>query len=127
MRPWLLQHPSDTAVGMMLLVSSENLLLIFVALELTSLPLYALTAFNKGDVDAIADCVTDDFEWRLNAGGIDLNRDWGTFSQPETTALSQWIVAAAGGRRVVSMMDFHSTDKTVIYAPPLEKIGRAHV
>jgi hypothetical protein len=58
--------------------------------------------------------------WRLNAGGIDLNRDWGTFSQPETTALSQWIVAAAGGRRVVSMMDFHSTDKTVIYAPPLE-------
>ncbi len=37
-------------VGMMLLVSSDNLLLIFVALELTSLPLYALTAFNKGDV-----------------------------------------------------------------------------
>lgn len=37
-------------VGMMLLVSSDNLLLIFVALELTSLPLYALTAFNKSDV-----------------------------------------------------------------------------
>ena len=35
------------AVGMMLLVSSDNLLLVFVALELTSLPLYALTAFNK--------------------------------------------------------------------------------
>ncbi len=38
------------AVGMMLLVSSDNLLLIFVALELTSLPLYALTAFNKNNV-----------------------------------------------------------------------------
>ncbi len=62
----------------------------------------------------------DDGNWRLNAGGIDLNRDWGTLSQPETKALSQWIVAAAGGRRVVSMMDFHSTDKTVIYAPPLD-------
>ena len=37
-------------VGMMFLVSSDNLLLIFVALELTSLPLYALTAFNKCDV-----------------------------------------------------------------------------
>ncbi len=37
-------------VGMMLLVSSDNLLLIFVALELTSLPLYALTAFNKSNV-----------------------------------------------------------------------------
>ncbi|MEQ1783891.1 MAG: FixH family protein, partial [Hyphomonadaceae bacterium] len=58
--------------------------------------------------------------WRLNAGGVDLNRDWGAFSQPETKALSQWIIAAAGGRRVVSMMDFHSTDKTVIYAPPPE-------
>ena len=62
----------------------------------------------------------DEGNWRLNAGGVDLNRDWGTFSQPETKALSQWIIAAAGGRRVASMMDFHSTDKTVIYAPPLE-------
>lgn len=62
----------------------------------------------------------DQGNWRLNAGGIDLNRDWGTFSQPETKALSQWIITAAGGRRVSSMMDFHSTDKTVIYAPPLD-------
>jgi transcriptional regulator with XRE-family HTH domain len=28
--------------------------------------------------------------------------------------------AAGGDRRVVAMMDFHSTDRTVIYAPPLE-------
>jgi NADH-quinone oxidoreductase subunit N len=34
-------------VGLMLLVSSENLLMIFIALELLSLPLYVLTAFNK--------------------------------------------------------------------------------
>ncbi len=40
------------AVGMMLLVSSDNLLLIFVSLELTSLPLYALTAFNKSSVQS---------------------------------------------------------------------------
>ncbi|MDA0656904.1 MAG: nuclear transport factor 2 family protein [Proteobacteria bacterium] len=25
-------------------------------------------AFNKGDVEAILECVTDDFEWRLAAG-----------------------------------------------------------
>jgi cytosolic carboxypeptidase protein 6 len=62
----------------------------------------------------------DGGHWRLNAGGVDLNRDWGTFSQPETKALSEWIKEQAGGRRVVSMMDFHSTDKTVIYAPPLD-------
>lgn len=62
----------------------------------------------------------DDGNWRLNAGGIDLNRDWGPFTQPETRALSSWILDQAKGRRVVSMMDFHSTFKTTIYAPPLD-------
>jgi NADH-quinone oxidoreductase subunit N len=37
------------AVGMMFLVSSEDLLMIFISLELTSLSLYILTAFNKRD------------------------------------------------------------------------------
>lgn len=36
------------AIGMMLLVGSEELLMIFVALELTSICLYILTAFHKG-------------------------------------------------------------------------------
>ena len=31
-------------------------------------------AFNKADVDAIADCVTEDFEWRLNTGGAPTGR-----------------------------------------------------
>lgn len=62
----------------------------------------------------------DGGNWRLNSGGVDLNRDWGQFTQPETKALSDWIMAQAGDRRVVAMMDFHSTDRTVIYAPPLE-------
>ncbi len=35
------------AVGMMLLISANNLLMIFLALELLSVPLYILTAFNK--------------------------------------------------------------------------------
>lgn len=62
----------------------------------------------------------DGGHWRLNAGGMDLNRDWGNFTQPETRTLSTWIREQAGNRRVVSMMDFHSTDRTVIYAPPLD-------
>lgn len=36
------------AVGMMLLISAEELVMIFVALELTSICLYILTAFHKG-------------------------------------------------------------------------------
>jgi NADH-quinone oxidoreductase subunit N len=35
------------AIGMMFLVSSEDILVIFISLELTSLSLYILTAFNK--------------------------------------------------------------------------------
>lgn len=37
-------------VGMMFLVSAEDLLMVFVALELTSLSLYILTAFNKHSI-----------------------------------------------------------------------------
>lgn len=40
------------AIGMMLLVSSDHLLMIFLALELTSLPLYILTAFNKRSLES---------------------------------------------------------------------------
>jgi NADH-quinone oxidoreductase subunit N len=39
-------------VGMMFLVSAEDILMIFVALELTSLSLYILTAFNKRNVNS---------------------------------------------------------------------------
>src|SRR4029077_17947800 len=38
------------AIGMMLLISAEELLTIFVALELTSICLYILTAFHKGEL-----------------------------------------------------------------------------
>ncbi len=38
------------AIGMMLLISAEELLTIFVALELTSISLYILTAFHKGEL-----------------------------------------------------------------------------
>ena len=31
-------------------------------------------AFNKADAEEIAACVTDDFEWRLNAGGAPAGR-----------------------------------------------------
>jgi NADH-quinone oxidoreductase subunit N len=38
------------AIGMMLLISAEELITIFVALELTSVSLYILTAFHKGEL-----------------------------------------------------------------------------
>src|SRR4030095_6383866 len=38
------------AVGLMLLVGSEELLMIFIGLELLGLSLYVMTAFDKSDV-----------------------------------------------------------------------------
>ncbi|SPE51422.1 NADH-quinone oxidoreductase subunit N 2 [Verrucomicrobia bacterium] len=40
------------AVGMMFLVSAEDILMIFISLELTSLSLYILTAFNKENIQS---------------------------------------------------------------------------
>lgn len=62
----------------------------------------------------------DGGHWRLNRGGIDLNRDWGPFTQPETRALTDWILGETTGRQVIAFFDFHSTNRDVIYAPPLD-------
>lgn len=56
--------------------------------------------------------------WRHNLGGTDLNRDWGPFTQPETRALGRAISTAASRAPIVAVIDFHSTQRDVIYAPP---------
>ncbi len=55
--------------------------------------------------------------WRCNANGVDLNRDWGRFSQPETRAIGQSILdcRAAGRRSLYLLLDFHSTYEDVFY------------
>ena len=54
--------------------------------------------------------------WRTNANGVDINRDWGTFAQPETRALRDALAARGiGPGRVVFVIDFHSTEQDVFY------------
>lgn len=53
--------------------------------------------------------------WRANRGGIDLNRDWGHFSQPETRAVRDWLGSLSSGIRPVVMIDFHSTRRNLFY------------
>lgn len=55
--------------------------------------------------------------WRHGAGGIDGNRDWAKYRQPEARQVANDIVARAreAGSRVVLGMDFHSTWKDVYY------------
>ncbi len=54
--------------------------------------------------------------WRLNLGGVDLNRDWGPFEQPETALVGDLLDELdASAARIRMFVDFHSTDKNVFY------------
>src|SRR5690606_36518233 len=55
--------------------------------------------------------------WRHNMNGVDLNRDWKNFLQPETQAVRDRLVKLASekGARVFLMLDFHSTQQDVFY------------
>ena len=60
--------------------------------------------------------------WRHNTGGVDLNRDWGPFTQPETRLIGDLMhgVSADPARKLRLMMDFHSTQGDVFYTIPDE-------
>lgn len=54
--------------------------------------------------------------WRNNLGGVDLNRDWGPFTQPETQAIRDLLDELdAGGHKIRVFLDFHSTNRNVFY------------
>lgn len=55
--------------------------------------------------------------WRHNTGGIDLNRDWANFNQPETTAVKEFmegLVENTEGKFYFGI-DFHSTWDDIYY------------
>ena len=55
--------------------------------------------------------------WRHNTGGIDLNRDWAYYHQPEVRQVANYIVKTAktNKSKVILGMDFHSTYYDVLY------------
>ncbi|MFN3864456.1 MAG: M14 family metallopeptidase [Erythrobacter sp.] len=53
--------------------------------------------------------------WRANRGAVDLNRDWGAFTQPETRSVKAWLDRLPRGVRPVLMVDFHSTRTNLFY------------
>lgn len=60
----------------------------------------------------------DNGHWRHNAGGVDLNRDWSSFNQPETRAIRDYLLKSVKPdslRRVYYGIDFHSTDENIFY------------
>ncbi|KAA1262542.1 Zinc carboxypeptidase [Rubripirellula obstinata] len=60
--------------------------------------------------------------WRANANGVDLNRDWQHFTQPETAAIRNELVRLTereNGRPWL-FLDFHSTYNELFYTAPQE-------
>lgn len=58
----------------------------------------------------------DNGHWRHNMGGIDLNRDWYNFNQPETTNVKNFLAdKAQSGEKFVFGIDFHSTWDDIYY------------
>ncbi len=54
--------------------------------------------------------------WRHNLNGVDLNRDWGPFKQPETRAVEkEFRRFKTGDDEIVFFLDFHSTWRNLLY------------
>ena len=55
--------------------------------------------------------------WRHNTGGVDLNRDWEAFNQPETRVVRELLTEALDepGHELWFAVDFHSTQRDVFY------------
>jgi murein tripeptide amidase MpaA len=55
--------------------------------------------------------------WRHSVGGVDLNRDWGEFKQPETAVIGSYLKQKVHEQqaKVYFGIDFHSTYHDVFY------------
>jgi hypothetical protein len=55
--------------------------------------------------------------WRHNTGGVDLNRDWEAFNQPETRVVREAFseILSQPGHELWFAVDFHSTQFDVFY------------
>jgi len=58
--------------------------------------------------------------WRHNANGYDLNRDWNTFNQIETKQIDNYLdQLVAQGQKIKFAVDFHSTRRDIFYTMPV--------
>lgn len=57
--------------------------------------------------------------WRHNVNGVDLNRDWNKFKQPEVIAIDNYLKQlVADGAQMSMAVDFHSTHRDIFYTMP---------
>ena len=103
------QHPPEVTGTLAVLSFVERLVLP------DSLASSFLARFKVLVVPVVNPDGVDQGHWRHNTGGVDLNRDWLEFNQPETRAVSEYFVERVGDGRVLFAADFHSTQDDVFY------------
>ena len=65
----------------------------------------------------------DNGHWRHNYKGVDLNRDWVEFNQPEPRAVKNEVERIIGsGGKINFFIDFHSTQHDVFYIFSMENL-----
>ena len=99
------QHPPEVT-GFLAMKSFVESLLDDNALASDFLHKYRILVFPLMNPDGV-----DLGHWRHNAGGIDLNRDWAYFRQPETRQMAKYVIEVAHKNKaeVYLGIDFHST------------------
>lgn len=73
---------------------------------------YRILAFPIMNPDGV-----DLGHWRHNAGGVDTNRDWSVYNQPEVKQTVAYITKEfkKNNAKIILGLDFHSTYKDVFY------------
>ena len=105
------QHPPEVT-GYFAMQKFVDEVLSGTALSQAFLDKYRVLVFPLMNPDGV-----DLGHWRHNAGGIDLNRDWAEYHQPETRQVADFIVSESRrfNSKVLIGLDFHSTWYDIFY------------
>ena len=104
------QHPPEVTGALALMPFSEEVLS---GAELSEA---FLEQFNVLIIPMINPDGVVNGNWRFNMGGMDLNRDWGPFTQPETQAVYNAFKRFENGDDDIAFfLDFHSTWRNLLY------------
>jgi len=105
------QHPPEIS-GYFAMVQFVETLLGNTQLAKDFIKKYELVVIPMINPDGV-----DEGNWRHSFAGVDLNRDWIDFKQPETKAVKDYLLAKVKKQnaKVYFALDFHSTYNDVLY------------
>lgn len=105
------QHPPEVS-GYLALKAFVNRIIRWDDLSNNFLDEYNILMFPLLNPDGV-----DMGHWRHSAGGVDTNRDWGYYRQPEIKQVTEYIIKFVNENKnkVKFALDFHSTQEDIYY------------